>query len=43
VSSSPSGFSDVGYWSIYAGVGTDKVEEATLAIMTELKKALDKG
>ena len=36
-------WTDVGYWSIYAGVATDKVEEATKAIINELKKAVDKG
>lgn len=34
---------DVGYWSIYAGVATEKVEEATAAIVNELKKAVEKG
>lgn len=36
-------FADVGYWEIYAGVATTKVEEATKAIITELSKAVDKG
>ncbi len=43
VRSSSDNWADVGYWSIYAGVATDKVTEATQAIMTELKKALDGG
>ncbi|MCJ7826397.1 insulinase family protein, partial [Patescibacteria group bacterium] len=34
---------DVGYWSIYAGVATEKVGEAVSAIINELKKAADKG
>jgi len=34
---------DVGYWSIYAGVATEKVGEAVSAIIDELKKAVDKG
>ena len=34
---------DVGYWSIYAGVATEKVGEAVSAIINELKKALEKG
>jgi predicted Zn-dependent peptidase len=34
---------DVGYWSIYAGVATEKVGEAVSAIIDELKKAADKG
>jgi predicted Zn-dependent peptidase len=43
VRSDSSGFTEVGYWDIYAGVGTAKVEETTKAIMDELKKAVDKG
>lgn len=43
VRSDNSSFAEVGYWDIYAGVGTAKVEEAATAIMDELKKALDKG
>jgi predicted Zn-dependent peptidase len=34
---------DVGCWSIYAGVATEKVGVAVSAIIDELKKALDKG
>lgn len=34
---------DVGYWSIYAGIGTTKVEEAIRAIMHELSKAVAHG
>lgn len=34
---------DVGYWSIYAGVATVKVEEAVRAIMHELSKVVEKG
>jgi predicted Zn-dependent peptidase len=43
VRSSSSSYADVGSWEIYAGVATDKVEEATKAIMTELVKAKDDG
>jgi predicted Zn-dependent peptidase len=43
VRSSGDSWTDVGYWSIYAGVATEKVGEATKAIMGELKKALDGG
>lgn len=43
IRSGSSGYADVGNWSIYAGVATEKVEEATKAITGELKKALDKG
>ena len=43
VRSSGSGYADVGNWDIYAGVATDKVAEATKAIIAELSKALDKG
>jgi len=43
IRSSGDSWADVGYWSIYAGVATDKVTEATKAIIVELTKALDKG
>jgi len=43
IRSGSSGYADVGNWSIYAGVATTKVEEATQAIIGELEKALDKG
>jgi predicted Zn-dependent peptidase len=43
IRSSSDAWADVGYWSIYAGVGTDKVEEATRAIMHELSKAVQGG
>ncbi len=43
VRSSSDNWADVGYWSIYAGVATDKVEEATKAIFFELGKAVEKG
>ncbi|MBI5620423.1 insulinase family protein [Candidatus Gottesmanbacteria bacterium] len=36
-------WADVGYWSIYAGVATEKVEEAVKAIQAELARAKDKG
>jgi len=36
-------WADVGYWSIYAGVATEKVEHATRAILAELGKAAEKG
>ncbi|MBI5620091.1 insulinase family protein [Candidatus Gottesmanbacteria bacterium] len=43
IRSSQSSYADVGNWSIYAGVATDKVEEATQAILAELVKAAEKG
>lgn len=43
VRSGNSTYSDVGNWSIYAGVATTKVEEAIRAIVDELKKAKDTG
>ncbi len=43
IRSSSDAWADVGYWSIYAGVGTDKVEEATKAIIHELSKAVQGG
>jgi predicted Zn-dependent peptidase len=43
VRSSSDNWADVGYWSIYAGVATDKVEEATKAIIVELVKVADSG
>lgn len=43
VRSGSSSYHDVGSWDIYAGVATDKVEEATKAIVDELAKAKAKG
>ncbi|MEK7577494.1 MAG: pitrilysin family protein [Patescibacteria group bacterium] len=43
VRSSSSAYADVGSWDIYAGVATDKVEEATKAILAELTKVRDDG
>lgn len=43
VRSSSSNWADVGNWSIYAGVATEKVEEATRAILVELTKVVEKG
>lgn len=43
IRSSSDNWTDVGYWSIYAGVATEKVEEATRAILGELAKAEEKG
>lgn len=43
IRSSSSSWADVGYWSIYAGVATEKVEETVSAIMLELTLAADKG
>lgn len=43
IRSSSDNWADVGYWSIYAGVATEKVEEATRAILGELVKAREKG
>ncbi len=43
IRSSSDNWSDVGYWSIYAGVASQKVEEATQGILKELTKAVQKG
>ena len=43
IRSAADNWKDVGYWSIYAGVATDKVEEAIKAIIVELSKAREKG
>ncbi len=43
IRSSTDNWKDVGYWSIYAGVATDKVADTVKAIMVELSKAADKG
>ena len=43
VRSGSSSYADVGSWDIYAGVATDKVEEATKAILAELTKVKDSG
>ena len=43
IRSGQDGWQDVGYWSIYAGVATAKVEEAVRAILQEMTKAVDKG
>ncbi len=43
VRSSSDNWADVGYWSIYAGVATDKVEEALKAILHELSLAVSGG
>ncbi len=43
IRSSSDTFDDVGYWSIYAGVATDKVGEATAGIMKELQKVKQEG
>jgi predicted Zn-dependent peptidase len=43
VRSGSDNWDDVGYWSIYAGVATEKVHEAVAAIMEELSKAVEKG
>lgn len=43
VRSSSDNWSDVGYWSIYAGVATAKVEEAIKAILHEVSLAVDSG
>src|SRR3989344_5429054 len=36
-------WADTGYWSIYAGVATEKVEQATRAILAEITKVAEKG
>lgn len=43
VRSSSDNWADTGYWSIYSGVATAKVEEATKAILHEVGLAADKG
>lgn len=43
IKSGSDNWDDVGYWSIYAGVATEKVGVAVSGVMDELKKALDKG
>ena len=43
IRSNSDSWQDVGYWSIYAGVATEKVEEATQAILVELGKAVERG
>jgi predicted Zn-dependent peptidase len=43
IRSSSSNWSDVGYWSIYAGVATEKVEEAIAGIVEELTKVVQEG
>ncbi len=43
IRSNSNNWADVGYWSIYAGVATEKVTQATQAILAELAKAGEKG
>jgi predicted Zn-dependent peptidase len=43
VRSASDGWDDVGYWSIYAGVATEKVEETVKAITEELTKVVQSG
>jgi len=43
IHSSSQNWADVGTWSIYAGVATEKVEEAVREILNELKKVVDEG
>lgn len=43
IRSSPDTFEDVGYWSIYAGVATNKVHEAVAGIMQEIRKVYAEG
>lgn len=43
IRSSHDHYEDVGNWSIYAGVATEKVVEAVKAIMGELTKVVEKG
>ncbi len=43
IRSSSTSWADVGYWSIYAGVATEKVEETIKAVMHELALAVEKG
>ncbi len=43
IRSSSDNWTDTGYWSIYAGVATTKVEEAVGAIRHEMEKAVSGG
>jgi predicted Zn-dependent peptidase len=43
IRSTADNWKDVGYWSIYAGVATNKVEEAIQAILVEFSKVREKG
>ena len=43
IRSSSDTYEDVGNWSIYAGVATEKVTEAVKGIMKELTKVVEKG
>ncbi len=43
IRSSSDTYEDVGNWSIYAGVATEKVSEAVTGIMGELTKVVEKG
>lgn len=43
IRSNSSNYADVGSWDIYAGVATQKVEEATRAILAELEKVRQRG
>lgn len=43
IRSSSSNWTDTGYWSIYAGVATDKVQEAVAGVVDELKKVVQEG
>lgn len=43
VRSGSSAYDDVGSWDIYAGVATDKVQEAAAAILVEVAKVRDGG
>lgn len=43
IRSGSSAYAEVGSWDIYAGVATEKVDEATKAIVEELAKAKDAG
>lgn len=43
IRSSHDHYEDVGNWSIYAGVATEKVEEAVSGIMRELTKVVEEG
>jgi len=43
IRSSSDQYEDVGNWSIYAGVATEKVSEAVTGVMTELSKVITSG
>lgn len=43
IRSSSSNWNETGYWSIYAGVATDKLSDAVTGVIDEIKKVVDTG